>query len=105
MLPCQGEGAGVVIEDAVIPASGYVTCSTIRSKLTHMTVILGMAGKTILGRPCKNSVFMAGQTTHTHVVANKRERSGVMVKDCTRPFCWLVTSPAVPAELPLMSIP
>ena len=62
-----------MIEDAVIPTSGYVAGGTVRSKLTHMAVFLGMTGKTILGSPCENAVLMTSQTTHTHVIANQRE--------------------------------
>lgn len=104
MFARQWEYSGIMIKDAILPASRYVAGRTIRPKLAIMVVILCMAGKTSLGSSFKNIALMTGIATQFYMVANERKCSGIVIEFCSRPFCGLMACTAIFTELAFVDI-
>ena len=69
-----------VVERCALPRSGVVAGSTVRSKLSHVLVLRGMAGITISRRAFINSVDMTGRAKNRSMRTVQREGGLRMVE-------------------------
>lgn len=101
MFARQREGAGIVIEDDILPVIGRMADRTIPPKLSVMVIVLRVAGKTILGSAFKNVVPVTGHATYTYMFANKWKCSEVVIELSAQPLCSLMTCSTI---FPILSI-
>jgi hypothetical protein len=90
-----------VVESSWKPAVGGVTCTTSISKLTFVSIILGVAGITVLGGCLQvgdaASAGMARTTVHLDVLPSQLEGDIIMVEIVIVSIDPIMASQAVPS--------
>ena len=103
MFSGQRETGNGMVEVRIAPTAGCMTGTTIRAKLTVVSILIGVTGITVRGRTLV-AVCMAGGTSYSSVSAFKRETCKVVIEVHIRPLGWLVTGATVRTELAVVVV-
>lgn len=93
-----------VIEIHIPPRAGVMAGTAIRPKLTAMSIIRGVAGKTIGRRAFVDSIGVAGGTRDPFMASGQPETGQVVVEVHILPIGGVMAFFAIHAHLPLMDI-
>ena len=104
VLADQWERGQVMIHRGWCPAIWGVALAAVLAQSTLVTVVFGVASKTILWSALENAVGVAGGTIHSSVLANQFERGQVVVDGSRCPAVRGVTLTAVLAQATLVSV-
>ena len=85
MFSGQFKADRIMIECGRAPTGSGVTGGAIRTQLTFMGIILGMAGITICGGSFEYQIIMAARTSHAGMRPGQRKGSRTMAKGGGRP--------------------
>ena len=104
MLTIKVEGKLRVVHFRRLPTFGRVTASALIAKLTFVSVILGMAGGTILRRAFEDTVHMTILASHCRMFSIQMECEFGMIHLCILPAFGRVTGRAVGSKLTVVMV-
>ena len=104
MLTIKVEGKLRVIHIGGLPTFGRMTTSALVAKLAFVSVILGMAGGTILRRAFEDTVHMTILASHCRMFSIQMECEFGMIHLCILPAFGRVTGRAVGSKLTVVMV-
>ena len=104
MFAVQVEGELRVVHFRQVPAIRHVACAAVRSELSVVVIVFGMAGSTILRGTFEDAVDMTACARHAGVFAVQMEGKFRVIYICRFPGIGSVAGPAAGSILASMKI-